>query len=244
MSFPSWSERTRQLIAFWKEKVNPTLASLFSTIWIFGISIAGLALWGFAEISDEVLDKETTALDKNILQALRELHNPLLDRIMIGITSLGDPWMVTIVSVIVAIVLSRRRRLAGAITIGIASAGAWGLNILLKDVFARDRPVLWERIIDAQFKSFPSGHAMVSLVVYGFLAYLLAIRFPRRQNLIYFLAIILITLIGFSRLYLGVHWPTDIVAGYAAGLVWLMTCILSLEVVERSITKRRRSESN
>jgi membrane-associated phospholipid phosphatase len=244
MPLPTWSKLTHRLIAFWKEKVNPTLASLFSTIWIFGISIAGLALWGFAEISDEVLDKETTALDKNILQSLKELHNPLLDRIMIGITSLGDPWMVTIVSVIVAILLSRRRRLAGAITIGIASAGAWGLNILLKDVFARDRPVLWERIIDAQFNSFPSGHAMVSLVVYGFLAYLLAIRFPRRQSLIYFLAILLIILIGFSRLYLGVHWPTDIVAGYAAGLVWLVTCILSLEVVERSLAKRRESESN
>lgn len=244
MSFPSWTELTHRLIAFWKEKVNPTLASLFSTIWIFGISIAGLALWGFAEISEEVLDKETSAIDRNILQTLREWHNPILDRIMIGITSLGDPLMVTIVSVIVAVILSRRRRLAGAITIGIASAGAWGLNFLLKDVFARDRPALWERIVDAQFNSFPSGHAMVSLVVYGFLAYLLAIRFPRKQNLIYFLAVVLITLIGFSRLYLGVHWPTDVVAGFAAGLVWLMTCILSLEVVQRSLNNRQQSESN
>lgn len=244
MSLPSWSELTHRLITFWKKKVNPTLASLFSTIWIFGISIAGFALWGFAEISEEVLEQETTALDKNILQTLKELHTPLLDRIMVGITSLGDPWVVTIISIIVAIILSRRRRLAGAITIGIASAGAWGLNLLLKDVFARDRPELWKRIVDAQFNSFPSGHAMVSLVVYGFLAYLLAIRFPRRQSLIYVLAILLIISIGFSRLYLGVHWPTDVVAGYAAGLVWLMTCILSLEVVQRSLNKRRKPQSH
>jgi membrane-associated phospholipid phosphatase len=243
MSIPSWSNLTHRLIHLWKQKINPTLAPLFSTLWILGISLAGFALWGFAEIADEVLDKETTAIDRNILQTLKTLHNPFLDRIMVWITSLGDPLIVTVISVLVAVVLSRRRRLAGAITIAIASAGAWGLNFLLKDVFSRDRPELWQRIVDVQYNSFPSGHAMVSLVVYGFLAYLLAIRFPRWQNLIYILAIVVVFGIGLSRLYLGVHWPTDVVAGYAAGLVWLITCILSLEVVERSLAKRRPSSS-
>ncbi|MEC4805804.1 MAG: phosphatase PAP2 family protein [Jaaginema sp. PMC 1079.18] len=244
MSLPSWSNITQQLITFWQSKVNPTLISLFSTIWVIGIAIAGLSLWGFAEIADKVLDKETTAIDTSILHTLQTIHNPILDRIMIAITFLGDPWSVTIVSILVAIILSRRQRLAGAITIGIASAGAWGLNFLLKYVFARDRPALWERIVDVQYNSFPSGHAMVSLVVYGFLAYLLAIRFRKFQGTIYALATLLIFLIGLSRLYLGVHWPTDVIAGYAAGLVWLITCILSLEVVQRSLAKNKSSHSN
>jgi undecaprenyl-diphosphatase len=85
-------------------------------------------------------------------------------------------------------------------------------------------------VIDVGQYSFPSGHAMISMVVYGAIGYLLVKQLGKWRIAIASGTLLLITSIGLSRLYLGVHWPTDVVAGYAAGIVWLMTCILSLEI--------------
>lgn len=78
--------------------------------------------------------------------------------------------------------------------------------------------------------SYPSGHAMGSMVLYGFLAYILAIHYPRYARLVYSIAAILVMAIGFSRLYLGVHWPTDIIAGYGVGFLWVTLCITMLKL--------------
>jgi undecaprenyl-diphosphatase len=104
---------------------------------------------------------------------------------------------------------------------------------LLKLLFGRARPALWDRIIHVGLHSFPSGHAMVSIVIYGFIGYILAKQFPQWRGRIFALTFVLIVAIGFSRLYLGVHWPTDVVAGYAAGLVWLIACIQRLELPQK-----------
>ncbi len=104
--------------------------------------------------------------------------------------------------------------------------------------------MLWQRSVDVSFYSFPSGHAMVSLVIYGMLSYLLATRFHRKRKSILSVTILLIAAIGLSRLYLGVHWPTDVIAGYAAGLVWLIACIFSLEVWRQRRLIRNLSEEN
>ncbi|HBB32877.1 MAG TPA: phosphatidic acid phosphatase [Cyanobacteria bacterium UBA8803] len=210
--------------------MSPKLSSLLSVVWISGLVVAALALWGFAAIAEEVLEQETQVLDTTILQILRTLHTPLLDQIMIGITFLGEPLTLAVLSSCLGIFLLMRRKWAQGIALAIASAGAIGLNFMLKDVFARSRPALWDRIVDVKNYSFPSGHAMISLVIYGFIGYYLALRFPRVQGLITTITVLLIAAIGLSRLYLGVHWPTDVVAGYAVGLVWLFACILSLEV--------------
>ncbi|MBD2120631.1 phosphatase PAP2 family protein [Trichocoleus sp. FACHB-262] len=219
-----------QVIRVWRDRVGPKLLPLLSTVRLGGLVLAGLALWGFAEIADEVLEKETQAFDTTILLSLRELHNPLLDRLMIAITFLGEPTELTIMSLALGAWLLWRGQRSEATTLAIAAAGAAGLNVLLKDVFARARPALWARIVDVKYYSFPSGHAMLSVVVYGLLGYLLATHFKRWRVGILISTAVLIAAIGFSRLYLGVHWPTDVLAGYAAGLVWLMTCILSIEI--------------
>ena len=87
-------------------------------------------------------------------------------------------------------------------------------------MFDRDRPELW-KLVDSKThtSSFPSGHAMMSLVIYGLIGYLLAVRLPRWRWWIAIGTILIVTIIGFSRLYLGIHWPTDVAAGYAAGLI-------------------------
>ncbi|MEW6497887.1 MAG: phosphatase PAP2 family protein, partial [Cyanobacteriota bacterium] len=128
----------------------------------------------------------------------------------------------------------------------IAAVGAAVLNNLLKILFGRARPELWERIVDVRQYSFPSGHAMISLVIFGMIGYLLSTKFPQWRGWIIGLTIVLVTGIGLSRLYLGVHWPTDIVAGYAAGLVWLFACIFSLQVWQdrRLATEKLNSSAN
>ncbi|WP_371915107.1 phosphatase PAP2 family protein [Fischerella major] len=163
---------------------------------------------------------------------------------MLGITFLGEPVFLLLICLGIGIRLLYYHRRSQATTLGIAAVGAIGLNYLIKVLFGRARPQLWNRIVDVGQYSFPSGHAMISLVIYGFIGYLIAKRYPRWRAWIFTLTIILIIAIGFSRLYLGVHWPTDVVAGYAAGVVWLMTCILSLEMWRIYRSSGRNSQSD
>lgn len=212
-------------------RANPKrLLALLLTIRAGGLLTAALGLWGFAQIADEVLEKESQAFDSAILLAFRQLHTPVLDTVMALVTVLGEPVVLLCVGLGLGIWLLMRGRREQALTLAIAAAGAGGLNYWLKELFRRSRPALWERIVDVNHYSFPSGHAMVSLVVYGTIGYLLAIHFRRWRLLIIASTILLVTAIGLSRLYLGVHWPTDVIAGYAAGIVWLIASILSLEI--------------
>lgn len=209
---------------------------LLLTIRVLGFLLAGLALWSFAEISEEILEKESFAFDQQILLTLQDWHTPLLDQIMVGITFLGNPSILVGLTVVATLGLLYFRKRSEATVLVIAALGATGLNVWLKDLFARDRPQLWEQIVDVQFYSFPSGHAMISLVIYSMIAYVLAINFPKWRGVLLLFLVPLVLAIGFSRLYLGVHYPTDIIAGYAAGFVWLTACIFSAE-----LWKARRS---
>ncbi|MFN6486784.1 MULTISPECIES: phosphatase PAP2 family protein [unclassified Nostoc] len=173
-------------------------------------------------------------LDEAILLLIQKLHTPLRDRIMLSITFLGDPVVMLISSLGLAISPLYYNRHRETTILGIAGVGAILLNCLMKLLFGRARPALWKHIINVGQHSFPSGHAMVSIVIYGFTAYILAKQFPQWRLQIYALTVVLIAAIGFSRLYLGVHWLTDVTAGYGAGLVWLIVCILSLELQQKS----------
>jgi undecaprenyl-diphosphatase len=236
LAMPKWM-RKRFLHA-----TRTNLLPLLLTIRVGGLIFAGLAMWVFASIADDVLEKESQAFDTGILLALRYLHTPLLDRAMISLTFFGEPSVLLLLSLSLGIWLLLRGRQSEATTIAIAAAGAGSLNYLLKELFQRNRPLLWERIVDVEHYSFPSGHAMVSMVMYGLIGYLLATHFPRWRLFIITLTIILISGIGLSRLYLGVHWPTDVIAGYAAGCVWLIACIFSLETWDRYRSAQSYSE--
>ena len=220
------------LIQFWKQNVSSKLEPLLTTVLFGGITLAGVSLWGFGEIAEDVLDQETQAIDTVVLQWLYSLHTPLRDQVMIEVTFWGNPSVLAAISAVFSVILLLQRRWVSTIVLAIAVTGGIALNYLLKDLFARDRPELWERILEVSTASFPSGHAMISLIVYGFIGYWVATRYPAWRILSVGAAGFLIITIGLSRLYLGVHWPTDVVAGYAAGLVWLLSCILSLEVAK------------
>lgn len=216
---------------------------IFSQIWrirVGGLLLAGLSMWVFAQIAEEVLEKESQAFDTRILLAIERIHTPLLDRVMLAITFIGDPTVLLVICLGFGIWLLKQGRRATTTTLGVAVVGSIVLNFLLKNLFGRARPELWNRIVDVGYYSFPSGHAMVSLVIYGLIGYILSTRFPRARTLIICLTVILVAAIGFSRLYLGVHWPTDVAAGYAAGLVWLIACISSLKVWRKYRSARQR----
>jgi undecaprenyl-diphosphatase len=110
----------------------------------------------------------------------------------------------------------------------IATLGGWGLGLLLKAVFGRPRPSVIPHLVEVQSLSFPSGHAMMSAVVYLTLAALLAQLSAQWAQRVYILAVglLLTLLVGLSRVYLGVHYPTDVLAGWSAGLAWAILCWL------------------
>ena len=227
----------KSLIKFWRNRISPKLASLIATVGIVGIASCLLIIYVVAEISDEVLEREAFAFDKTILLGIHTFANPTLDRIMHIITGLNNPDFVSIVAGIALVLLLIKRCYPEAKIFAIDCAGGVILSYGLKSVFGKTRPDLWQSAIEEVSYSYPSGHALGSTVLYGFLAYLFATRFPRYSWLIYSLTVGLILAIGLSRLYLGVHWPTDIIAGYGIGFLWLTFCITMLKLQKLKQTK-------
>jgi undecaprenyl-diphosphatase len=153
-----------------------------------------------------------------------------------AISLLGSPVTLTILALGVGLLLAARRQwilLGGWLA---AFAGGGLLDAVLKLVIRRPRPPYAAAFLHHYSWSFPSGHAMGSLIGYGMLAYVLVVlRFHRRnaQRSVVLGAALLIVAIGLSRLYLGVHYFSDVVGGYAAGLLWLSACISGLEVARQ-----------
>ena len=196
-----------------------------ATTGILGLTGSLLLLIGLGWLCQEVWEKESFQFDTTLLLRLHQLANPGIDHLMLTITRLGNPNVVVIVvATSFGWFLWKRQRLeAGALAI--VCMGTLVLNQGMKLAFARPRPTLWLPLIREISYGFPSGHALGSLVLYGFLAYVMACRYAQYARSIYSVSVGLIALIGLSRLYLGVHYPTDIFAGYAVGFLWLMVCI-------------------
>lgn len=220
----------RKLADFWRRKLHRPLASLITTIGTVGLISCLLIIYLLAQLSDEVLEQEAFAFDRTILLGIHQFANPTLDRLMLAITSLGNPNIVVAISAITFAILCWRRYDQEAKIFVIDCFGGVILSYGLKLVFSKPRPNLWQSPIEETSFSYPSGHALGSTILYGFLAYILATRYPQFAFLIYASAVFLIAAIGLSRLYLGVHWPTDIIAGYSIGFLWVMFCITMLKL--------------
>jgi membrane-associated phospholipid phosphatase len=191
-------------------------------VWLIGyLLILSIVAW----LCTEVWEKEAFSLDRSLLLWIHQFANPQLDGAMLFITALGDPGMVITVFISTVVWLGMKRRYSDGIRFLIICAGGLLINQVMKLFFAKPRPELWTRLISEHSFSFPSGHAVGSMVVYGFIAYILAKELPVYRRYIYAIASIFIIAIGFSRLYLGVHYPTDIIAGYGVGILWLITCL-------------------
>jgi membrane-associated phospholipid phosphatase len=188
-----------------------------------GIALTFVMLLGW--LCREVWQKESWQLDTSILLNIHQCASPAFDRLMLSITSLGDPEFVVIIIAVSAGWLLWQHRLPEVKILILACAGALVLNQGMKLIFSRPRPTLWPSLLHETSFGFPSGHAIGSIVLYGLLAYFYAVYRPHHAKGIYLCSALLIGSIGFSRLYLGVHYPTDIMAGYITGWLWLMACI-------------------
>lgn len=218
----------------WFTAIYAFLAIQIRTLGTWGLILYVLALSALGWLSWEIWEKETFFFDTDLLMELHHRASPLFDQLMLDITQLENPpWAVgTVVAILVW--LLRWQKFPEFGFFAIANLGALLLNNGLKLIFTRSRPTLWESLIQETSYSFPSGHALGALVLYGSLAYLLARSYPSRSLLIYGTATLVITLIGLSRLYLGVHYPTDVIAGYITGFLWLRICIAMFKYVRYS----------
>jgi undecaprenyl-diphosphatase len=182
------------------------------------VPAAGLGALGvFAKIASEVQERETTAIDRAVSLALHRLDSPLMDAVMLGFTFLGSFPAVAAVVVAAAVWRVRAGDRRSAVALVLVALVTELLNLALKEIFQRPRPTLFQEIATLHSYSFPSGHAMASAAVYGSAATVLARAYPRRRRAILLGTCALVALIGLSRVYLGVHWITDVLAGWAAG---------------------------
>ena len=190
----------------------------------------------FSKLAEDVAAGEPiVSLDRTVALGLHTHSTDPATGLMSAVTQLGGTQALLTVTLAAVLALMAKRRLAHAALMAAALIGGQALNWALKASFERPRPSFSEPLATAAGYSFPSGHAMVSLTVYGALAFVVAtsIKSRRARTAILASALTLILTIGFSRIYLGVHYVSDVLAAYAAGAAWLSVCALTAVSVER-----------
>jgi undecaprenyl-diphosphatase len=200
-----------------------------------------VGIWGFVELAGDVIKRDTKAFDRWLLDALRHPEDPAWPRgprwlVEVGrdMTALGSSIVLALVTAAVVGYLLLQRKYGAMWFVVITTTGGGLLSYALKELFARERPspvpCIW-----VSSPSFPSGHAMLSAVVYLALGILLARIEPRPLLKAYFLGVMmaLTCLVGISRVYLGVHYPTDVLGGWTVGLVWGLLCWLAASYLQR-----------
>ncbi len=208
--------------------------------------LAGLVViigaWMFAALAGEVLEGDTLKYDDRILLALRKpgnLAEPIgpvwLLQIARDLTAMGGVSVLSIVCAVVAGYLLLRRHYGRLIFTMASVVSGTLIALVFKEVFHRPRPQIVPHLTDISTASFPSGHSMISSVTYLTLAALLARSSDEWRLKVYFLvvAVVLIVLIGCSRVFLGVHFPTDVLAGWCAGITWAIACCLVGHLLEK-----------
>jgi membrane-associated phospholipid phosphatase len=180
----------------------------------------------FVSLADEVLEGETAWFDEAILLQINAWSSPFLDSFFLFVTHLGDFIGILGFGFILLVILAMRRRYRDIIILVAGVGGAALINVILKSIFERTRPDLWEQLVQEVSFSFPSGHAMASSAFA--LAVIVIFWSTRYRYLALATSILFMLTIAFSRLYLGVHFPTDIVGGWLVSTVWITLVVLTI----------------
>jgi len=216
------------------------------------LAILVVAGWLSIELVDEVLEGDAQPYDEWILRQLRapgDMTDPIgpvwVEDIWRDITALGGGPVLALVTLAAGgyLLMGKRYRTAGLMFL--VTTGGLVVSILLKDLFDRPRPEFTSGASHVMTASFPSGHSMLSAIVYLSLAALLARSSRPLRFKIYFLilGLSLTTLVGLSRIYLGVHYPTDVLAGWSMGLIWALSCWLAAYLLQRRGLIERQRDS-
>ncbi len=212
------------------------LITLTAGAWVFGLMAEDLA-------------EGDTKVDERLAAWLHERASPRWTEFFEAVTFLGNVPTLAVVSLAASVVLWRKRRITELQLLVLAAIGAEILTVGLKLGFERQRPFFADPLATESTYSFPSGHSSVSLAVYGTIGFIAArhAKTRRRQIAALAAAASLVLLIGFSRLYLGVHFLSDVIAGFGIGLAWVALCVvllhLRLRLKERRQTSRYRASA-
>jgi membrane-associated phospholipid phosphatase len=192
--------------------------------------VLGASLWAFGALAEELIEGDTV-YDERLAEWLHGRATQPFTDLFRGITWLGNVPVLLAVTLIAVGILWAWRERTDAVFVALAFVGGQVLSNSMKLGFRRERPFFADPLATESTYSFPSGHALVSLAVYGSVALVLARRLPTRwwSILVLAAAAALVLAIGFSRLYLGVHFLSDVLAGYAAGTAWLALLYVALE---------------
>jgi membrane-associated phospholipid phosphatase len=223
------------------EQATADAPRLLTAALALGLLAAALALLVFSWLGREISTGVTPAADQHLREAVRGYVSPWLTQLMIAASRYGGPsWLVPI-GLVLAIGFLVKRWYRGAVLVLVTMAGAGLLNTLLKQTFARARPAAFFPDYPLPTSlSFPSGHAFFAASFLGGVAALLSgrIRSTALRAVIWVATVGLILLIGFSRVYLGVHYPSDVFAGYAAAIVWVAAVTLGDRLVSHRRSRR------
>lgn len=220
-----------------------TILGRYDRAMLIALAVAGGGIWGFVELADEVAENETLSFDETILRSLRnpnDLEDPLgplwFEEMVRDFTALGSTGVLIFVTVVVFSYLLLIRKNHAAMLLLAAVVGGLILSTLLKELIDRPRPSVVPHGMSTHTKSFPSGHSMLAAATYMTLGALMAQIEPRRRMKAFFLLVpaALTFLVGLSRLYLGVHYPTDVLAGWTCGATWAVICWIVVEQMQRS----------
>jgi undecaprenyl-diphosphatase len=198
---------------------------------LVALGAALLLVSGFLELSEDVVrsgeEPRVAQLDRAVLVAVASIRRPWLTEVALGFTALGSPLVLALFVILLGWALLRngRHRSAGVLVLAAVTAGIW--TALLKGFFERPRPNVVPRLIDVTGLSYPSGHSLAGAAVYTTAAILLAARSTsaRERVAIVFVGIALSLAIAASRVYLGVHYPSDVLAGLSFGTAWALALL-------------------
>lgn len=193
---------------------------------IVAFALIALCLSAFGELAEDVLEGEPFDLDLPLLELARAATSPTLDSIFLALSAVGFAWGVIPADIALTLGLALRKRIADAAFVAIATGGSGLLNVAAKHSFRRDRPALWDSIAPEATYSFPSGHAMGSATL-ACVVVLLCWRLQARWWVLAVAAAFVLG-VGASRVYLGVHYPSDIVAGWTAAVAWTLAVHLAM----------------
>jgi membrane-associated phospholipid phosphatase len=209
---------------------------------VAGLVLSFICLGIFAELAEEMQEQGwVVSFDTLIANSFHRNATPLATSFFLLLTRFGLELLWVFI-ILVGIYFINKRQWPYLLMLVITFAGGQLLNTSLKLFFSRPRPSFDDPIITALHYSFPSGHAMLSFITYGLLAYFLIIKTPGRPRrlLIIISAGVLVALIGLSRIYLGVHYLSDVIAGYAAGGFWLSICITAIYYIRRRYHQKNK----
>lgn len=213
------------------------VGNAYATFGIFLLSGAALAIagtWAFSEVAERVRRGTTQPFDDAVMRWMGQHQYAPLQSVMLEITALGTGTVVAMIVFVAGMFLWLNKHKHSAVLLIVATLGGLVLDMLLKIGFNRPRPQIFAWGTHAASSSFPSGHAMSSIIVYGTVAYLAARlqqNFASRVATMVLAGFIIIA-IASSRLYLGVHYPSDVLAGLIIGLAWAAFCMTVLEAAQ------------